>query len=64
MSASQKQPPAAPFQATAPRSWLYLAGRDPEAKAELLSGAQPGSHHESSVSSNLEYTLKAKQVLR
>lgn len=64
MPASLKHPPTAPFQATAPRSWLYLAGQDPEAEAELLSGAQPGSHHESSVSSNWEYTLKAKQVLR
>lgn len=52
------------FPRTGPRCLLYLAGWDPEAKAELLSGAQPSSYHESSVSSNLDYTLKAKQVLR
>lgn len=62
--ASQTQPPAVPFQAPVPRSLLYLVAWDPEAKAELLSGGQPGSHRESSASSNLDCTLKAKQVLR
>lgn len=42
---------------------LYLEGQGPAAGGELPSGSQQGSHHGSSVSSSLDYTLQDGQNL-